>query len=121
MYMVFKILFLEGRNFSPFYKDLIFCYVKRPHCGIIETHLFIVVQLQVSCLCSILTPTPSQPTPQSISPIVCARESSICLLLLAPSPSFLHYPPPPITSGHCQFFISKSLVLFCSFVVVVVD
>ena len=39
-------------------------------------------------------PTPSPQLPQSISPIVHAHESSICVPLLVPSPSVPRYPPP---------------------------
>ena len=64
-----------------------------------------------------LTPTPSPPFLQSILPHFPDHGSSIPVCLLAPSPSFSHYPPPdsPLVTVSL-FFISKSLVLFCSFV-----
>ena len=39
-------------------------------------------------------PIPSTPTSQSLPPIVHTHESSICVSLLAPLPSFPHYLPP---------------------------
>ena len=62
-------------------------------------------------------PPTSPPLPQSIPHIVHAHESSIRVPLLVPSPSFPYYPPfpsPLVTVS--LFFISTSLILFCSFV-----
>ena len=66
----------------------------------------------------VLTTAPIPPLPQSIPvPIVCAQEYFIHVLWLAFPPSFLCYPPPSsLLDVISLFFISKSLVLFCSFV-----
>ena len=64
-----------------------------------------------------LTPTRPPPLPQPIPYIVHAHESSIRVPLLVPFPSFPYYPPfpsPLVTVS--LFFISTSLILFCSFV-----
>ena len=53
----------------------------------------------------------------SISPRVHAHESSTHVPQLVPSPSFPHYLPPPSPLVTVNlFFISKSLILFCSFI-----
>ena len=65
-------------------------------------------------------PYPISPTPTVNPPIVHAKESSICVPLFAPSPSFPHSSPPaspPVTVS--LFFISKCLALFCLFVLLI--
>ena len=81
---------------------------------------FLFLLLSCSCLAfsPLLAPTPSPP--QSVLPIVHTHESSIHVPLLAFSPSFPHYTPSPSPLVTVRlFFISKPLVLFCSFVCLV--
>ena len=79
---------------------------------------FIVVQLQLPCIFPIallcLVPLPH---PESIPPIALAHESCIHVPWLAPSFFFPHQPFPsyPLVTVNL-FYISKSLLLFCSLV-----
>ena len=85
---------------------------------------FFIVQLLLSWLFPIALPCPVLPCPspllQSIPPIAHAHESSIHVPWLTPYPSFPQYSPLPTPLDTVRlFFISMSLVLFCSFVYIV--
>ena len=82
----------------------------------ILTHFYCCSVTVVLCFTPLLISTLSTPLPQSIPPIVHAHESSICIPLLALSPSFSCYPPFPCplvtTLDDKNFHVTKNKVKF---------
>ena len=69
----------------------------------------------VSPLSPSLSPTLSSPIPTANLPIIHAHESSVCVALLDPSPSFPSYHPPP-PQGNCQFVLFFFFLRFYWFI-----
>lgn len=73
---------------------------------------FIVAVTLVLPFSSLLTPAVRPPPPKSIRPLSMSV-SLLFVFLCLPLPSFPPTIPIPFPYGHCPFFISKFLLLFC--------